>query len=429
MKDKRRLIEWGKNVLIVLLTASAVWLLTMTPLVQDSGLLDLFAPQESPGVGAGGVRQGTAMLPVRLAITGEEGRCGVQYDEARLEELFSPLGALLGDALASAGTPQTLSEGDWQRYLRGTGIYFDFGGGVPLSALERWLQGPGNGALTGSARRVLLCAGTDDQVLLCWQEADGGGFFTCRTGLTQALHLEPAAEGAASNGAYFAFEDQELSQRLAPYTLITEGGEGGTEYTVSAPLAAEGSSAAVLSALSFSSQDHAPVSGGEVYVDGGDRLVVNVNGTVTYRAARSGRRGGRGPDAGGGGPGAHVRRGPAVPHVRSGDGWRGAGAVRLPAGRLPGVPGQRGLGGGILDLGRLRHPVHPALPELRRQRGGDPAAACGQGGGHASRPDLGAAGAGDPVPGRRRYRGGPRLGGGVNTGTEGGTAGPWNGGS
>ena len=286
MKDKRRLIEWGKNVLIVLLTASAVWLLTMTPLVQDSGLLDLFAPQESPGVGAGGVRQGTAMLPVRLAITGEGGRCGVQYDEARLEELFSPLGALLGDALASAGTPQTLSEGDWQRYLRGTGIYFDFGGGVPLSALERWLQGPGNGALTGSARRVLLCAGTDDQVLLCWQEADGGGFFTCRTGLTQALHLEPAAEGAASNGAYFAFEDQELSQRLAPYTLITEGGEGGTEYTVSAPLAAEGSSAAVLSALSFSSQDHAPVSGGEVYVDGGDRLVVNVNGTVTYRAAQ-----------------------------------------------------------------------------------------------------------------------------------------------
>ena len=286
MKDKRRLIEWGKNVLIVLLTASAVWLLTMTPLVQDSGLLDLFAPQESPGVGAGGVRQGTAMLPVRLAITGEGGRCGVQYDEARLEELFSPLGALLVDALASAGTPQTLSEGDWQRYLRGTGIYFDFGGGVPLSALERWLQGPGNGALTGSARRVLLCAGTDDQVLLCWQEADGGGFFTCRTGLTQALHLEPAAEGAASNGAYFAFEDQELSQRLAPYTLITEGGEGGTEYTVSAPLAAEGSSAAVLSALSFSSQDHAPVSGGEVYVDGGDRLVVNVNGTVTYRAAQ-----------------------------------------------------------------------------------------------------------------------------------------------
>ena len=286
MRDKRRLIEWGKNALIVLLTASAVWLLTMTPLVQDSGLLDLLAPQESPGVGSGGGGQGTAMLPVRLAITGAGGRCGVQYDEDRLEELFPPLGALLGDALASAETPQPLSEEDWRGYLRGTGIYFDFGGGVPLSALERWLQGPGNGTLTGSARRVLLCAGTDGQVLLCWQEAEGGGFFTCRTGLTQDLHLEPAAEGAAFNGAYFAFEDQELSRGLAPYTLITEGEQGGTEYAVSSPLAGEGGPEAVLSALSFSSQDHAPVSGGEVYVDGGDRLVLNAGGTVTYRAGQ-----------------------------------------------------------------------------------------------------------------------------------------------
>ena len=251
MRDKRRLIEWGKNALIVLLTASAVWLLTMTPLVQDSGLLDLLVPQESPGVGSGGGGQGTAMLPVRLAITGAGGRCGVQYDEDRLEELFPPLGALLGDALASAETPQPLSEEDWRGYLRGTGIYFDFGGGVPLSALERWLQGPGNGTLIGSARRVLLCAGTDGQVLLCWQEAESGGFFTCRTGLTQDLHLEPAAEGAAFNGAYFAFEDQELSRGLAPYTLITEGEQGGTEYAVSSPLAGEGGPEAVLSALSF----------------------------------------------------------------------------------------------------------------------------------------------------------------------------------
>ena len=102
-----------------------------------------------------------------------------------------------------------------------------------------------------------LDPGTDGQVLLCWQEAEGGGFFTCRTGLTQDLHLEPAAEGAAFNGAYFAFEDQELSRGLAPYTLITEGEQGGTEYAVSSPLAGEGGAEAVLSALSFSSQDHA----------------------------------------------------------------------------------------------------------------------------------------------------------------------------
>ena len=286
MRDKRRWVELGKDAAILLLTVSAAWLLTMTPLVRDSGLLDLLPPRESPGLGASGGGQGTAILPVRLAITGEGGRCGVQYDEARLEELFPPLGALLGDALASAESPRPLSEGEWQRYLAETGIYFDFGGGVPLPALERWLQGPGEGPLAGSARRVLLCAGTGDQVLLCWQEEESGEFFACRTGLARSLHLEPAAAGTAFNGAYFAFEDRDLSQKLAPYTLITEGEQGGAEYAASVPLAGEKNTASVLSALSFSGQNHAPVSGGEAYLDGGDRLVVNANGTVTYRTAQ-----------------------------------------------------------------------------------------------------------------------------------------------
>ncbi|MBD5132902.1 MAG: hypothetical protein HDT38_00285 [Clostridiales bacterium] len=287
MRDKHRWIELGKDGIIVLLTLSAVWLLTMTPLVQDSGMLKLLSPQESPGAGLSVENGGTVMRPVRLAVTGEEGRYGVQYDEARLEELFPPLGALLGDALASAGEPASITEKDWQRYLGGgPNVYFDFQGEVPLPALERWLQGEGGTELTGSARRLLLCAGAEDQVLLCWQEAGSGRFFFCPTALTRTLHLDPAAEGLASNGAYFAFEGQGLTRLLDPYTLITEGEQGGAEYAVSVPLAGESGTAAVLEALSYNGQNHAPVSGGEVYLDGGDRLVVEDGGTVTYRAAQ-----------------------------------------------------------------------------------------------------------------------------------------------
>lgn len=285
MRDKQRWIELGKDGLIVLLTLSAVWLLSMTPLVRDSGMLDLLAPRESPGVGQTGGAQAAAMLPVRLAVTGEGGRFGVQYDEARLEEQFPPLGALLGDALASAGQPQAMSETEWRRCLGVEGVYFDFAGDVPLSALERWLQGPGETELTGSARRVLLCAGEGDQVLLCWQEMESGAFYSCSTALTQALHLEPVAAGAAPNGSYFAFENPELADLLAPYTLVTEGELGGAGYTASVPLAGESETLAVLAALDFNSQNPAPVSGGEVYLDGGDRLVLNAGGTVTYRAA------------------------------------------------------------------------------------------------------------------------------------------------
>lgn len=284
MRDERRLIEWGKDALIALLTLSALWLLTMTPLVRDSGLQELLRPKESPGVGTSGGAAGTAMLPARLAVTGEGGRLGVQYDEERLEEVFPPLGALLGDALASAGEARPMTEAQWQQYLTGTGIYFDFAGDVPLSALEHWLQGPGTAGLDGAARRVLLCAGQGDQVLLCWQDTDKGQFFFCPTALTQALHLNPATATVTSNSAYFAFENPDLSQLLSPYTLVTEVAQQGVCYAVSNPLPGGGTSA-VLDALAFNGQNHAPVSGGEVYLDGGDRLVVSTNGTVTYRAA------------------------------------------------------------------------------------------------------------------------------------------------
>ena len=286
MRDERRLIEWGKDALIALLTLSALWLLTMTPLVRDSGLQELLRPKESPGVGSSGGAAGTAMLPARLAVTGEGGRLGVQYDEERLKEVFPPLGALLGDALASAGQPEAISEEEWQRRLGRRGVYFDFAGEAPLPALERWLQGPGDTELTGCARRLLLCGGVGDLVLLWWGEGGSGQFYSCSTALTQALHLEPATEGIDFNGAYFAFESGALSQVLDPYTLVTEGEQSGAGYTVSVPLAAEEERLAVLSALSFNSQNPAPVNGGQVYLDGGDRLTVGAGGSVSYRAAR-----------------------------------------------------------------------------------------------------------------------------------------------
>lgn len=285
MVDKRRLIEWGKDALIVLLSLSAAYLLSLTPLVRDSGVLELLSPRESAGPDSLSAGQGAAMLPARLAIADGEGRCGVQYDEARLEELFSSLGALLGDALASAGTPQPISEVQWRQYLSGKGVYFDFAGEVPLSALEHWLQGAGTAGLDGCARRVLLCAGQGDQVLLCWQEAGEERFFSCATALTQALHLDLATESAASNGAYFAFDNPALSQLLDPYTLVTEAPQQGACYAASNPLAGDGV-AVVLDALAFSGKSAAPVSGGEVYLDGGDRLMVSSGGTVSYRAAQ-----------------------------------------------------------------------------------------------------------------------------------------------
>ena len=251
MRDKRRLIEWGKNVLIALLTLSAVFLLTMTPLIQDSGLADLFRPQRAAGspdpIGA---PSGT-VLPARLAVYRDGERYGLQYDDVRMDEAFASFGPLLGSALAEAGESRTLTETEWRGCLRGQGVYFDFSGSVPISALARWLGGSGECALDGSARRVVLAEGEGDSVALCWQDAEDGAFYTCPTTLSRSLHLDPAVEAVTPNGAYFAFEDAELSQLLDPGTLVTEEVPSGTQYAVSAPLSAAAGIETLLDELSF----------------------------------------------------------------------------------------------------------------------------------------------------------------------------------
>ena len=132
-------------------------------------------------------------------------------------------------------------------------------------------------------------AGEGDAVSLCWENPEGGGGFTCPTALSRSLHLDPAVDAVSPNGAYFAFEDEGLSRLLDPLTLITEGEPAAGLYSVTAPLSTAAGTEALLDALSFNSQNHAPGSNGEVYLDGADRLVIRDGSTVTYRAAQEGK--------------------------------------------------------------------------------------------------------------------------------------------
>ena len=73
MEGKRRWIELGKDALIALLALSAAGLLTMTPLVRDSGLWG--ASPEAPAAGREDEAPLTAAAyPSRLALTGPGGR-------------------------------------------------------------------------------------------------------------------------------------------------------------------------------------------------------------------------------------------------------------------------------------------------------------------------------------------------------------------
>lgn len=288
MRGKCRALEWLKSLLILLLSASALYLLTMTPLVQDSGLLNLFRKDTSTDPNRSSVTLTAAARPSRMAVSDGKGRYGLQYDQDAVDGLFVRMGPLLGEALVSSGESEEISELQWQWYLQGKGIYFDFAGEVPLAALSSWLQPEQECALTASARRILLVDGHEDSVLLCYQNVADGRFYACRTGLLWSLHMEPEVSGTADNGAWFAFEDSDWADLLQPYTLITEDPVLQI-YTASVPLMSKGSRSDLLEALDYTGRNHASVSGGELYLDGNDRLHVMDSGLVSYDAVQSGK--------------------------------------------------------------------------------------------------------------------------------------------
>jgi len=278
--SKRRLVEWGKNLLILLLTASAVYLLTMTPLVQDSGLADLFSGQSGGDAVRNEVVLTAAAHPSRMAVVGESGRYGVQYDQTAVDELFARMGPLLGEGLTTAKEPVSITESRWQDGLSQSGIYFDFDRSIPLSALGSWLRPEGECALTGTARRILLTADKEDEVWLYYQDGESGGFYSCVTGLSRELHLEPMVASVTGNDAQFAFERDDL-ELVQPYTLITEVTVGAV-CAVSNPLELSGAEAVILKDLSFGSDSHIPISGGEAYLDGSARLEIMDGGSVYF---------------------------------------------------------------------------------------------------------------------------------------------------
>lgn len=286
---ERDLPEWVKNLLIAALSLSAVYLFTLSPLYLNSPLHgwtdQLFSRTSADGLGES-VSFSAASRPARMAVKNSAGRCGAQYDAAAVDALFEQTGTLLGEALGSAGAARPVSEDLWRQALGEEGIYFDFVGAVPLSALAGWLrEGERNDLLSGEARRLLLAPGEDGAVWLYyqdgWAESD---FYGRATALQVQAHLAPVTAAFVPNGAKFAFEDTRL-RPCGPYTLVTNGPDRTAVYEAAAPLSAGGEALnGVLSALSFSGALSASYAAdeGTVYRHGEDSLLLAPDGSLTY---------------------------------------------------------------------------------------------------------------------------------------------------
>lgn len=283
--------DWIKNLLIVLLSISALWLLTQTPLYEGSPLAakmqQFFTAQESETETP--ILLTAAARPTRIAVTGKNGRYGVQYDAETVDTVFDRLGSLLGEALSTDSTPFVITEERWRTALQQPGIYFDFDGAIPFSALSGWLHsGEVNEQLTFEVRQVVLACGNGmNDVWLFWQDVKTGTFYACDTPLDQESSLLPHLTSWLPNDAFFAFEDVAY-EICNPYTLITST-PSPTVYEASVPLSAANSSLVeqILSALSYSvsSGSSYTINGGTRYTDGSSTFQLTDGGVLTYHAA------------------------------------------------------------------------------------------------------------------------------------------------
>lgn len=306
-KRRNRLLEFGKDLLIVLLALSAIYLTvrgqwsgTESGVGWLSGVLSFLN-------GGGGSEtttdhaQGQVMdvRPLRMAVSvAGVGTYGAQYDIAAVDKLSDKMFGLLGEALGSAGEPKTVSEQVWRDALtKQSNVYYDFQGQMPLAALYAWTEAGSGGALAGeSTRRLLLAEDGAGALTLYYNNESTGLYYACETSSALNGHLQTAVVNYATGAddKTFAFEHRtgEGYEKLAPYVMLSKGStvSARTVYRSDNPIVggrSDENRVAMMEALSFHPQANTSyVAGGKQVVrDGADTLAVYDNGAVDYHGA------------------------------------------------------------------------------------------------------------------------------------------------
>lgn len=285
----QRAVEWCKDLLILLLTCSALFLTSQTPMADQLRLLTAQPIQSSLPAAA---RSEEAAIPYVIAVRNGLGLYGASYDETLVGRAFDQLSSLLGEGLSTAGGAEIISRYQWQTLLESPGVYCAFQGTPPLSALEGWL-GVGTGAPEGGAEGLLLSY-DGSRVWLCWRE--GGLYRRSATAVAYEGHMATTLEQFNPNGAAFAstlVREDGVYATLDGDVLVSMTAPSPRNYALSSPDFV-GDSAALerlLEALGFQSGvNSAYQTAGDLAInESGDRLRVSSHGTVSFHAGGEGR--------------------------------------------------------------------------------------------------------------------------------------------
>lgn len=287
-RKRRRAIELAKDVLIVLLTCSALWLVTRSQIMSSiNGLLQEETPAGGTHETQGGTRADARPLRIVASLPGETrtGRCALQYDQVAVDGLFQQVVGLLVETLSSAGAPEEVTRSQWEQALTTPpSLCLDFQGEIPLTVLSGWLAGEEIDN-TATVRRLVLTV-WEKSVALYYQDRNDGSYYRCLSEVANGQHLTEALVSLQDNGAYYAFESGQYDW-LDPDTLLTDSVPTPDVYQVKNPLSGDQSALEqIMTALDLPVNSSSFYSVGDERVAriGGDNLRLSGNGVVEYHA-------------------------------------------------------------------------------------------------------------------------------------------------
>lgn len=295
---KRAAIEWAKNLAILFLTLSALYLISQSTLYDGFGTLSI-------GVKEPIIRSAQpdpvstmrlSIQPIRLAVQNSEGRYGVQYDRAAVDQLFeTKLGSVLRDALCSADNVLLSSQDQWNKVLssKQAWIYYDFFTNLPISEIPTWLGSEEkNTKLSGTARRFLVVESEGNYVLYFSNDKDGT-YYCAPLGEGGGSHFHSIVNEFAPNGAIFAFEAPQQYDSLEDYVMILPAVPTLWDYEVKNPIESlqEDQQEALLRSLAFNPRAVSVYQSAEGIVmrEGVDTLRILSKGTLTFHSQETGQ--------------------------------------------------------------------------------------------------------------------------------------------
>lgn len=279
MRDPR-LRNLLQNTALALLTASALFLLTRLPLLQN---IRLSAPPiftAEPGGEAEDAPSAAMFASVNLMATrdsDEYGRCGRLCAGAEDETLQEAI-PLFQEALGSAAPLGSAEDTALREALNHPGLYLELTGGpLPLEAVAAWLGE--DAPFQSNVRSMALTAEGDEGASLFLLDGEGG-ILRCSTALPVSA-LRASCEKFSPNGSYFAYETGYAS--LAPYTVLLPKVAPPPDVTAERP--AGYSAYNLLTALDFNAHTlsrYTESSGAEVVEESPRTLRIGPNGNVSF---------------------------------------------------------------------------------------------------------------------------------------------------